>query len=783
MYNGVPNVASRKTARSRRRKARRGGGRRAIVTACAAAALLGAAGGALFAYSPDLPIIVELDDYVPGTITRVHASDGALIGEFTTERRVILQYDDVPAVLRHAIIAAEDGDFFDHIGINIPRILVTFAGNVLSGNLTGAGARGASTLTMQLARHLTLGGEQLGLQKTWQRKLREAYYTFHLEKRYTKREIFTLYCNQMWLGTVTHAAYGVEAASRLYFGKSARDLNLDEAALIAGILQTPSKQSPLVNPEAARRRRNYALDRMAEEGYVTRAEADAAKQRPIRLARRARRTNSIAPYFLEEVRRRLEAEYGARRLYEDGLTVRTTLDSRLQAAAAEAVSAGLRQLDKRHGFRPATRNVVAEGGSIEAYEHGRWQFAMAAGDVVPAVVTAVGRRAVGVRFGPWKATIPPAGFRWIGRDPTRLVEVGDLVEVRIAALDDGAGTADVTLDQEPEVEAALIAIENRTGRVLAMVGGYSFDRSQFNRATQAYRQLGSLFKGVLYAAAIDQGYTATSILQDEPVSYELGPDQEPYEPANYDEEFEGTVTLRRALEKSRNVPAVWLMNEIGPETVVDFARRLGITSPIPPFLSVALGSAETTLEEITSAYSVFPNGGIRMAPYRIERIVDREGKVLEEGRPVPHDAIPADTAYVMVSLMRGVVQRGTGRGALRLEWPVGGKTGTMDDYTDAWFVGFDPEITVGVWVGYDEKVTLGEGEEGAAVALPIWRDFMQAYIDGQGGGTAAAGFVPPPNIVFAAIDPETGAVTEPWARNAIEEAFIAGTAPGTAFRR
>ncbi|MCE2542486.1 MAG: PBP1A family penicillin-binding protein [Acidobacteria bacterium] len=748
-----------------------------IIAVVTLGALAGAASGVIFAYSSDLPIITELDDYAPETITRVHDRSGEVIGEFATQRRVIVEYDDIPEVLRQAVIAAEDAEFFDHVGFNVPRLAVTLANNILTGDLTAAGA---STLTMQLARNITLGGEQLGLQKTWQRKLREAYYTLHIEKRYTKREIFALYCNQIWLGTATHAAHGVEAASRLYFGKSVRDIGLDEAALIAGILQSPSRLSPLVNPERARARRNYALDRMADEGYITREEADAASQRPVQLAPRVQRANSIAPYFIEEVRQHLEAEYGAQRLYEDGLVVNTTLDASLQRAANRAVEEGLRRYDKRHGFRPVARNLLVEGTALDDFEHDRWRLTMNAGDVVPAVVTAVDGDAIGVRFGSHDARIGPDGYAWTRRSPSALVRMGDLIKVRITQLDNGAASA--TLDQDPEAEASLIAIDNRSGQVLAMVGGYSFDRSKFNRATQAYRQLGSLFKGVLFAAAIDQGYTTTSIIQDAPVSYEVGPNQKPYEPTNYDQKYEGPITLRYALEKSRNVPAVWLMNAVGPEVVVDFARRLGFTSPIPPYLSVALGSAEATLQEVTSAYSAFPNGGVRMVPYQIERIVDREGAVLEEFRPVPRDAIRADTAYIMVSLMRGVVERGTGRGARRLAWPVGGKTGTMDEYTDAWFVGFDPEITVGVWVGYDEKRTLGDSEEGARVALPIWRDFMQAHIDQRRGQAAPEGFVPPSNIVFASVDPQTGRATEPWARGAIQEAFIAGTTPGTAFR-
>lgn len=749
-----------------------------VIGLFALAAVLGTVSGALFAYSPDLPEIAELDDYAPSTITRVYARDGEVIGEFATERRVIIGYDDIPDVLRHAIIAAEDGTFFDHVGISLPRLLVTLARDVLRQEM-----RGASTLTQQLARRISIGGGTLGGMKTLQRKLKEAFYTFHIEKRYTKREIFTLYCNQIYWGS---GAHGVEAAARLYFGKSAKDLALEEAAVIAGIIQTPSRQSPLIDANRATTRRNYVLGRMAEEGYITHEEADAETAEPIRLAPRRERSNTIAPYFLEEVRQHLEREYGARRLYEDGLVVRSTLDAKLQIAANRAVSEGLRSLDKRHGYRGPRRNVLTDGDavdSLDAFDHPRWIYPIEVGEVVPAVVTGLDGGTVQARIAGYTAMIDPEGYRWTrARSAEEIVERGDLIDVRVTALPDiPDGIAAATLDQEPEVEASLLAIDNRTGHILAMVGGYDFERSKFNRATQAYRQLGSLFKGVLYAAAIDQGYTATSIVIDEPVSYDVGPEQDLYEPQNYDNTFEGPITLRRALEKSRNVPAVWLMNAVGPDIVVDFARRVGFSSPVPPYLSVALGSAEATLAEVTSAYSVFPNGGTRMVPMQIQRILDRDGKVLEEHRPQARDALRADTAYIMVSLMRGVVQRGTAQRARReLAWPVGGKTGTMDEYTDAWFVGFDPNITVGVWVGYDEKRTLGDKEEGARVALPIWLEFMKAYVDGQ---PAPEGFVPPGNIVFTTVDPMTGEVMEPWTRGAIQEAFIAGTEPGTAFQR
>ena len=418
----------------------------------------------------------------------------------------------------------------------------------------------------------------------------------------------------------------------------------------------------------------------------------------------------------------------------------------------------------------------------EDFEHPQWIYPIEAGDVVPAVVTGVRGNRIGVRAGSYRATIESEGFAWTRRRAAELVERGDLIDVRITTLPDApGGVARATLDQEPEVEAALLALDNRTGRVLAMVGGYDFNRSKFNRATQAYRQLGSLFKGVLYAAAIDQGYTPTSMVMDQPVAYEVGPGQPSYRPTNYDHKYEGPITLRRAVEKSRNVPAVWMMNAVGPETVVDFARRVGFTAPIPPYLSVALGSAEATLMEVTSAYSVFPNGGQRMIPFQIERVRDREGSVLEENRPQSRDALRADTAYVMVSLMRGVVQRGTAQRARReLDWPVGGKTGTMDDYTDAWFVGFDPDITVGVWVGYDEKRSLGHNEEGARVALPIWIELLKAY---GADREPPLDFEAPGNIIFRTVDEMTGEMATRGRNGTIQEVFIAGTEPGATFRR
>ncbi|HAK56953.1 MAG: PBP1A family penicillin-binding protein [Vicinamibacterales bacterium] len=737
-----------------------------LIAAFVGAAIFGIVSGVLFAFAGDLPRITALDDYAPSVITHVHAANGSVVAEFATQRRVVIAYEEIAPHLREAIIASEDGSFNSHFGVSIPRLVITAVRDVLNQELSGA-----STITMQLARNLFLT-----LDKTWTRKVQELLLTFQIEKRYTKREILTLYCNQILFG---HGAFGVEAAARMYFDKSASDLGLEEAALLAGIIQTPARQSPFVNPDRARSRRSYVLGRMEADGYITAAEAGAARAMPIVVSDR-RGESSIAPYFVEEVRQHLESNYGAKQLYEGGLSVHTTLDAGLQRAANVAIRTGLHRLDKRRGYRGAAENVRdAEDGSIEGYEHARWRRPIVEGDRVPAVVTGVTPDRIALRVGRYRGAIGRDGFRWTRREATRLVEPGDVVLAQVSAIDEAALTLTASLDQEPLAEAALIAIENRTGHILAMVGGYDFERSKFNRAVQAQRQLGSLFKPVLYATAIDRGYTPTSIIIDEPVSFPAGPDQPDYEPRNYDQEFEGPVTLRHALEDSRNIPAVQMMAELGPEQVVGYARQMGFTSELPPFLSVALGAAEGTLLEITSAYTVFPNQGVRLDPFQVLTVEDRDGNTLEDNRPIAHESLPADTSFIMTSLLRGVVQRGTARRANALNWPLAGKTGTVDEYTDAWFVGYDPDVTVGVWVGHDQKTTLGPAEEGATAALPIWIEFMQAHI---GDRTERPQFLQPANIVFRSVDRRTGDIAEPSAPNAIRESFIAGTEPGIAFQ-
>lgn len=732
--------------------------RAGLVALFVAAALLGTLSGVLFTFADDLPEISALDDYKPSTITRLLARDGQVIGEFATERRSVIEYDQMSPFFRNAVIATEDADFERHFGLSATRILVTLINDVLKGEMAGA-----STITQQLARNLF----PIGFEKTVERKVREAILAIQLERRYTKREIFAFYANQIIFG---HGAYGVESASRMYFDKPAKDLNLEESAVLAAIIQAPARLSPFVDPQRTRVRRNYVLTRMAEEGYITADEARAAMARPIVLRGQSAPERSIAPYFAEEIRKTLEQKYGAKALYEAGLRVQTTLDADLQRAANAALDRGLRQIDKRRGgYRKPARNVLAEGRTLPQFTTDSWTRPLVAGGIVPALVTFVPARGDGrnarIRIASREIDLPRSAYAWTRRTAAAdLFKVGDLIEVEVRTLN-GTAPATIALEQPPAVEGALLAIDNRSGQIRAMVGGFSFARSKFNRATQARRQMGSAFKPIVYTAAIDRGFTPASVFIDEPVAYDAGAGQPSYSPLNYDRKFEGAVTLRRALEQSRNIPAVKALAAIGPRTVVQYAARFGFTGTLPPYLSLALGAAEATLVELTSAYSAFPNRGVRMQPYSVTSIADREGNVLEENRPEPHEAIRADTAFVMTHLLQGVVQRGTAAAAASLDWPLAGKTGTMDEYTDAWFIGFDPNITVGVWIGRDEKKPIGYGETGATAALPVWMDFMRAYINTRGNRKQPPQFDPPGNIVFVTL------------ASGITEAFINGTQP------
>ena len=732
------------------------GRRLTVLTLLLAAALAGAAGGALLAYADDLPEITVLDNYRPNTITRLTSVSGTVIGEFATERRVVVRYQDIAPVLRQAILASEDSDFERHVGVSMSRILITAAKDVITGQRAGA-----STITQQLARNLFLQGRYMRggvYERSLDRKIKEALLALQIEKRYTKQEIFTFYANQVPL----HGAYGVEAGARLYFGKSARDLELHEAATLAAMIQAPARLSPLVNPDRTRARRNgYVLPRMVAEGFITDAQARAAMDGPV-MTTQPRVERTPAAYFVEDVRQELERRFGAAAIYETGLQVATTLDEPWQRAAERALDRGLRRIDKRRGRYRGPRREPALAPAARPAEP-------RAGDIVPAVVVSLGdarsRGQAVVRIGEHEVELPRAAYAWARTGSAKdLFAVGDVIEVGVGALKNGMPT-ELMLEQTPQIQGAVLVLDNRTGQIRVLVGGQDFTRSRFDRATQARRQVGSLFKPIVYATAIDQGFTAASTFIDEPVSYEAGPNQPPYRPLNYDRAFKGPVTLRHALEDSRNIPAVKAMSAAGPSQVVATARKLGLTGNYQPYLSLALGAAESTLLEMTSAYSAFANQGVRMAPYFLRSVTDREGNLLFEARPQPHEALRADTAFLLSYLLRGVVEHGTAAAAKSLEWPFAGKTGTMDEYTDAWFIGFDADVTVGVWVGYDEKKSLGYGETGAVAALPIWMDVARAYLERRPDRTNPPVIEAPGNIVFVRLP------------SGQEEAFIAGTQP------
>lgn len=683
----------------------------------ATAIVLGSLTGALMAIGSDLPQVEQLEELKPNIVTQVFAKDGSILGEFAIEKRVLIRYEEIPEVLRNAIIATEDENFFNHIGINLWRIPGALYANFRSGRK----GQGFSTLTMQLSRLLFLSP-----QKTYERKLREILLALEIERRFTKKEIFTLYCNLVNFG---HGNYGVEAASRFYFGKSAKDLTLEEAALIAGIPQSPTRLSPLDHPEAAKRRRNHALDRMVAEKYLTPAQAKAAQAQPLGVSAR-RSASSIAPYFLEEVRKTLERDYGFSGIYREGLKVYTTLDPALQVVANRAVRDGILRNDRAaRGFKPTKATALKDGVIPAGFTLSDWRQPFGAGDVVRAVVTSVDRDLAILDIGETLGRLPVKGIAWTGRTRvSETVKVGDIVPVRIVKIEEASErrVAEVSLEQEPEAESAFLAMDTRSGAVRAMVGGFDFEKSKFNRAVQAHRQTGSIFKAIVYSAAVESlGWSPDTLIVDAPISFST-PGSPVWTPHNYDMRFAGTITVQQAVEGSRNIPAIKALQAIGVERGIEYAKKLGLKDELPPYLPIAIGAGEATLEEMVAAFGTIANEGLRMTPMLITKITDNEGNVLEEKLPEAHDALRPETAAVMANILRGVVERGTATRARALGRPLCGKTGTTDNWSDTWFVGFEREMVAGVWSGFDDKrKSLGRGQDGARTSLPIFIDFWK----------------------------------------------------------
>jgi len=681
--------------------------------AVVAAAMFGALAGLLFVYSTDLPQVTDLERYRPSSITELYDDKGAVIGSFALQRRVIARYEDYPKVLRDAVISIEDKDFERHWGIDLWRVM----GAAYRDLSSGSRAQGASTLTMQLSRNLFLNPD-----RKFGRKVQEVMMAIQIERRFTKEQIFTLYANQIFLG---HGVYGFEAGSEYYFSKKAKDLTIEEAALLAGLPKGPSAYSPINNPDKALRRRNLVINNMMEDGRITAAEAMEAKSKPLNL-RLLSDPNNVAPYFVEETRRYLEKKFGTDQVHEGGLKVYTTLDGALQRAANRAVLDGLATYERRHGWKAHLPNVFAAGDDFATYEHADWAHTPEAGSYFHALVSMVSPTQAELKIGKYTATLRPAEMAWTThRNPSEILAVGDVAYVRVLLVEPNQHLQ-VALEQDSGAQAALVAIDNNTGEIRAMVGGRDFDESKFNRATQALRQTGSSFKPYVYSAAVEQGAMPDDTILDAPISFPGAGGT--WSPHNYDGKYEGVISLRHALADSRNIPAIRLAQRVGIKTVIEYVHKFGITNEIQPYLPVALGSAEVTLLEHTAAYTTFPNDGVRLSPHMLRKVTDYDGHVLEQDVGDVRDVISAHSARIMVELLRGVVLHGTGYAATKLNHPVAGKTGTTNDFTDAWFMGFSPSITCGVWVGFDEKKTLGAKETGAQAALPIWIDFMRVAL-------------------------------------------------------
>jgi len=687
-------------------------GRSTLAVLLSLSVITGSLAGLTLVYSVDLPQINDLEHYRPSTTTELYDIKGRVIGSFALERREVIDYDSFAPVLRQAVISIEDKSFESHWGINVFRV----AGAAWHDIRSHGRAQGASTLTMQLARNLFLSSE-----RTSTRKIQEAYLAIQIERAFTKEQIFTLYGNQIYLGS---GMYGFEAASQYYFSKHAKDLTLTEAALLAGLPKGPVAFSPLLYPEKALRRRNLVLTEMEDDKSITHQQAEQARNTPLGL-HIAQPEMSVAPWFQEEVRRELEKKFGSEQVHEAGLKVQTTLDLGLQQTANRAVVDGLATYERRKGWTGKLENIVDQGQSLDDYKHPDWAVKVRPGDYVHAMVTRDLPMEIHARVGDQQIVLLPEDFQWTGqRSGSELVKPGDIIYVHLSDAMEGKEHR-ATLEQDSGAEGSLMAIDNTTGDVLAMVGGRDYATSQFNRATQSERQTGSSFKPYVYTAAIEAGAKPDDIIVDGPVSFGG------YTPHNYENDYKGAMTLTSAFADSRNIPALKLAARVGIHKVIEVTHRFGVTSNIPAYLPIAIGAVEITLQEQVASYSVFPNDGIRVAPRLIRKVSNADGVTLWEDAPAVNEVIDQQTARTMMVLLRAVTAYGTGHDAAALKHPFGGKTGTTSDYTDAWFLGFSPSVTCGVWVGYDSRQSLGDKETGAKAALPIWMSFMKAAIVGK----------------------------------------------------
>ncbi len=769
---------------------------------------LAAGGGALYVfhhYGRDLPDYKQLADYDPPTVTRVHAGDGRLLAEYAVQKRVFVPIRAIPKRVINAFLAAEDKNFYSHPGVDAVAVLRAVVTNVTN-LLQGRRPVGASTITQQVAKNFLLSNEL-----SYERKIKEAILALRMERTFSKDRILELYLNEIFLGY--RGSYGVAAAALNYFNKSLDELTIAEAAYLAALPKAPNNYHPVRNYAEAVARRDWVISRMVEDRSITPLEAEEAWNEPLVVRERGETEVAEAAHFAEEVRRELVRLYGENGLYEGGLSVRTTLDPRLQDAAETALRDGLIDYDRRHGWRGALANL----GAVEPEAREAWTEQLAAAEIAEgapqwerALVLATTEKAAQIGFVDGRTgVIPLSALKWarkpiegqkVGASPGAVTEVmaaGDVIYVEPIVEDsDGAPMPEGTygLRQVPEINGALIALDPHTGRVLAMVGGFSFDDSEFNRAIQAYRQPGSAFKPIVYLAGLDSGFTPSTLILDAPFVIDQGQGQGKWKPANYTRRFYGPTPMRVGIEKSRNLMTVRLAQTIGMEKVADYATRLGVVDGMPEVLAMALGAGETTLVRLTTAYAMLVNGGRRITPALIDRVQDRNGNTIYRhdqracpdcrGVPWQGQAAPrlpdereqvADpaSAYQVVSMLQGVVERGTGRRVASVGKPLAGKTGTTNESQDAWFIGFSPDLAVGVFTGFDEPRTLGPKETGSSVAAPIFRDFMAEALADK----PAIPFRIPPGIRLVRVNADTGRLAGSGDGHVILEAFKPGTVP------
>jgi penicillin-binding protein 1A len=769
----------------------------AIITLLLSALLLLLSGTLLFFYySRSLPDFTPLKEQNLNVYSIVYSEEDEVVGKFLMDNRIPLPYEQTPKQLVNAFIAAEDAEFFQHKGVDYKGILRAMFKNLLAGRIV----QGGSTITQQVTKTFFLTPKRSLL-----RKLKEVAYAFGLERDFTKEEILTLYLNNIYLG---NGSYGVEAAAESYFNKRAEQLNLAEMAMMAGLVKAPSRYSPINNFKRAKDRQAYVLTRMNELGFISQDQKEKALRIPLRIQSRESAYFSKAPYFTEFIRHQVERKYGKEKLYQEGLRIYTTLDLSFQRMAQKSVEMGLRDLDKRQGFRGPLHTLSEKEVKEFLNKKKGAVTSLSQNEIFEGVILSKddSKKFYTVWVEDRKGILPFSEMAWAVKikttsnyrpqkvkTPGDLLHTGDVVHVRVKETPKKDQAPTLTLEQEPLVQSALLCLDPKTGHVRAMVGGRDFSESQFNRATHSRRQPGSAFKPFIYAAALEKGYTPSTILMDSPVEYS-DPDGGTYwAPKNYDKEFKGPITFRNALAHSRNVVTVKILEDIGVGYVLNFIKKLGIESPIKRDLSVALGTSGVSMLEITSGFAVFANGGERIKPIFIKKIVTMKGEVLEENTPyieieekeeeeetseipslfLKEKVISAQNAFIMNHLLEGVVQHGTGQRAKVLGRPIAGKTGTSSDYSDAWFIGYTPSLLTGVWVGFDDKTSLGINETGARAALPIWISFMDQALK----NTPVETLKPPKGIKLVKVNIETGLPSDGDSPETITEAFIDSTIP------